>query len=122
MIASLGMAELVISPGYHSTLKQDSTNPFHPHTRMKMRVNPAGDFLVDARCRLQVAEARHLHAAGRAEMVQQCSFAGRADPLNLVQFTLPDGLRTARPMRGDGETMRLVADALQEVQDRIARR
>ena len=71
---------------------------------------------------LQVAEPGHLHPARRAEMVEQRALAGGADAVDLVQLALPERLRAAGAVGGDGETVRLVAQPLQEIQHRVARR
>src|ERR1700720_2703280 len=89
---------------------------------MEVRIYPPRRFPADARSRLEVGETCHLHPPGRTEMVQQRALAGRADCGDLIQLALPDVLRTARAVRCDGEPMRLVAQALEEIQHRVARR
>src|SRR5262249_44585436 len=58
---------------------------------------------------------------GRAEMVQQRLLAPRANPRDLVEQRLADMLRALGAVRADGEAVRLVAQALQEVEDRVTR-
>src|SRR5271165_7041044 len=120
---------VLTSPGHdessgksHHFRRWVSADTLQPNTRMEMRVNPSSDFLVDPWYRLKVTKPRHLHAAGRAEVIQQRAFAGGANSLHLIQFALPNGFRAAGPMCCYSETMRFITDALQEIQHRIARR
>src|SRR5277367_3079812 len=56
----------------------------------------------------------------RAEMVQQRLLAARADSVDFIERGAPQGLRSPGPVRGDRKPMRFVAQALQEVEDRVA--
>src|SRR5207249_3263392 len=59
--------------------------------------------------------------ARRAEMVQQRLLAAGADARDLIERRAADRLLAADPMRADRKTVRLVAQALQEVEDRVTR-
>src|SRR3954452_17524329 len=93
-----------------------------PLPRMEVGVDPLRHLLADARRLLQVAQAGHLHAARGTEMVQQRPLAGGADALDLVKLAGAQRLRSASAVGGDGEAVRLVAQALQEIQHRVAGR
>ena len=54
-------------------------------------------------------------------MVQQRLFAARADPRDFVERRAADRHRPLGAVRADRETVRLVAQPLQEIEDRIAR-
>src|SRR5271165_6041956 len=75
------------------------------------------------------ADAFDLHQIGqrgtfdrfqRAEMQEQRAFAGRSDARNFLQTGFAEIAFTARPMRAYGKTMRLVAQAFDEIKHRIA--
>src|SRR5215469_4311806 len=104
------------------SIKSNSGCTLQSHPRMEKRIHPPCRFVADPWCSLQIGEPRHLHPPRRAEVVEQCALACRTDAGNLVQLALPDVLRAPRAMRADSETMRLVAQPLQEIQHRIARR
>src|SRR6218665_3559051 len=53
-------------------------------------------------------------------MLQQGTFAGRADALDLVERVPDDVLLATRAMRADGKAVSLVAEALDKVENRIA--
>ena len=89
---------------------------------VEMRIHPVRRLLVDAGRVLEVCQPRRLYAAGRAEMVQQRAFAGRADTGHFVELAADQRLAPASAMGGDGEPVRLVPYALQVVQHRVARR
>ena len=55
-------------------------------------------------------------------MFQQCAFAGRADAGDLVKRVAGEVGLAARAMGADSEAMGLVAEPLDEVEHRIARR
>ena len=57
-----------------------------------------------------------------AEVVQERALAGRADAGDLVERVLHHLALALRPVRADGEAVRLVAQALDEVERRVARR
>src|ERR1700722_19057546 len=92
------------------------------YTRMEVRIDAPRDLMTDAGRGLQVPKSCHLDAARRTEMVQQSALACGTDARNLIQFALPDVLRTTRAVGGDREPVRLVAQALQEIQHRVTRR
>src|SRR5690606_27807733 len=70
----------------------------------------------------QVLDRGTAHGLGRAEMVQEGALPRRADSRDLVE-RVPDQLPgAARAVRADGEAVGLVAQALDEVEDRIAHR
>ena len=75
------------------------------------------------------ADALDLHQIGqrgsfdgfqRAEMQKQRAFAGRSDARNLLQTGFAQIAFAARPVRAYGKTMRLVAQAFDEIKHRIA--
>src|SRR5690348_6786181 len=86
---------------------------------MEMIIDALRHRLADAVDALEVGEAGAGDAARRAEMMQQRLLALAADTGDLVERRDADLLGAARAMRADGEAMRLVAQALQEVQHRI---
>ena len=53
--------------------------------------------------------------------MEQRALAGRADPGDFVERAFGELLLAPRPMGSDGESMRLVAQALNEIKRRIAR-
>ena len=57
-----------------------------------------------------------------AEMVQEGALAVRADARDLVERSLRHLALALRPMRPDREAVRLVAQALHEIERRVARR
>src|SRR5947209_3531033 len=57
----------------------------------------------------------------RAEMAQQRLLAASTDPVDFIERGAPQGLCSLGPVRGDGKSMRFVAQPLQEVEDRVAR-
>ena len=57
----------------------------------------------------------------RAEMVQQRLLAARADTGDLVERRAPQGLGPLGAVGADGKPMRLVAQALQEIEHGVAR-
>src|SRR5262245_5957724 len=76
------------------------------------------------------ADAGHLGEIGgsgaldrleRSEMVQQRALARRADAGNFLQPGLADVAPPPHPMGAHGEAMRLVAQALDEIEHRLAR-
>ena len=77
------------------------------------------------------ADTIHLHQVGdggalnrlkRPEVMQQSPFPGWADARDLLQAGLTQVTHAAGPMGADRKSMRLVAQPLDEIQDRIARR
>ena len=77
---------------------------------------------VDARRLRQVLERRALDGLDGAEMVQQRALAGRPDAGDLVERVLDHLALAPGPMAADGEAVGLVAQALHEVERRIAGR
>src|SRR5690242_5212426 len=75
----------------------------------------------DARHRFDVLEGRCAYRTGTAEMVQQRAFARRTDPRHLVERRPGDVGGAAGAMGTDGEAMCLVPQALQEIEDGVAR-
>src|SRR3954447_7008351 len=76
---------------------------------------------VDARRLHQVLEGRALDGFDRAEMVQERALARRPDPGDLVERVLDQLALALGPVGPDGEAVRLVAQALHEVQGRVPR-
>ena len=70
----------------------------------------------------QVLQGGALDRLDGAEMVQQRALAGRADAGDLVEGVLDQLALALGPVRADGEAVRLVAQALHEIERRIARR
>src|SRR6185312_2176282 len=70
----------------------------------------------------EIGQARALDRFQGAEMAEQRAFACRPDSRDFLQAGLADVLLAPRAMRTDGEAVRLVAQALDEIQERIARR
>src|SRR5262245_39542876 len=69
----------------------------------------------------EVGDRRALDRLERPEMVEQRALAGRADAGDLLQTGLADVAPPPRPMRADGEAMRLVAQPLHEIEHGIPR-
>src|SRR5256712_6148185 len=63
-------------------------------------------------------EGRLAHPLHRAEAAQQQPGAAGADPFDRRQLGGQQALRTRPAVVGDGETVRLVADSLDQMQDR----
>ena len=89
---------------------------------MKKFVNPPRRFGTDAFDLHQVGDRGALDGFERAEVMQQRAFARRSDAGDLLQAGLAHIARAARPVRADGETMGLIAQPLDEIEHRIARR
>src|SRR5580658_3609171 len=85
-------------------------------------VNPPRRFGADAFDLHQVGDRGALDGFERAEVVQQRAFARRSDAGDLLQAGLAHIARAARPVRADGKTMGLVAQPLDEIEHRVARR
>src|SRR6516164_2806595 len=69
----------------------------------------------------EIGQRRALDRLERPEMVEQRAFAGRADAGDFLQSRLADVAAAPDPVRADGETMRLVAQPLDEIEHGIAR-
>src|SRR5580700_11665030 len=89
---------------------------------VKKFVNPPRRFGTDAFDLHQVGDRGTLDGFQRAEVVQQRALARRPDAGDLLQARLAHVARPARPVRADGEAMGLVAQPLDEIEHRVARR
>src|SRR5580704_8268619 len=89
---------------------------------VKKFVNPPRRFGTDAFDLHQIGDRGALDGFQRAEVMQQRAFARRSDAGDLLQAGLAHIARTTRPVRTDGETMSLIAQPLDEIEHRIARR
>src|ERR1700758_5864829 len=69
----------------------------------------------------EIGQRRALDRLERAEMVEQGALAGRADARDLLQSRLADVAAAPHAVRADREAMRLVAQALDEIERRNAR-
>src|SRR2546423_3787192 len=85
--------------------------------------------LINAACRLgidaghlcEIAERSALNCFERAEVMQQRALARRTDAGDLLQPGLADVFLASLSVRTDGEAVGLVAQALDEIEQRIAR-
>src|SRR6185312_16939004 len=75
----------------------------------------------DSGHRFDVLERCCTNRTGAAKMVQQRTLAGRADARHLVERRAGDVGGAPGAVRADGEPVRLVAQALEEIEHRIAR-
>src|SRR6185312_8562221 len=75
----------------------------------------------DSGHRFDVLERGSTYRTGAAEMVQQRALAGGADARHLVERRAGDVGGAPGAMRADRESMRLVAQALEEIEHRVAR-
>src|SRR5579862_1717398 len=89
---------------------------------VKKFVNPPRRFGTDAFDLHQVGDRGALDGFQRAEVMQQRAFARRSDAGDLLQAGLAHIAGATRPMRADGEAMGLVAQPLDEIEHRVARR
>src|ERR1700685_528666 len=85
-------------------------------------VNPPRRFGADAFDLHQVGDRGALDGFERAEVMQQRAFARRSDAGALLKAGLAHIARPAGAMRADGEAMGLVAQPLDEIEHRVARR
>src|SRR5215472_9044053 len=88
---------------------------------MEMVVDALRHGFADALDPLKIGKSRTGDAARRAEMMKQRLLAPRADAGNLVERRAADRLHPPGAMGADGEAMRLVAQPLQVIEDRIFR-
>src|SRR5439155_4381934 len=88
---------------------------------MKVVINLFCDSFANARHALDFRDPGARNGACRAEMVQQRLLAAGADARDLIERRAADRLLAAGPMRADRKTVRLVAQALQEIEDGVAR-
>src|SRR5580704_12270843 len=89
---------------------------------VKKFVNPPRRFGTDAFDLHQVGDRGALDGFQRAEVMQQRAFARRSDAGDLLQAGLAHVACPARPVRADSETMSLIAQPLDEIEYRVARR
>src|SRR5580692_2600214 len=89
---------------------------------VKKFVNPPRRFGTDAFDLHQVGDRGALDGFERAEVVQQRAFARRSDAGDLLQARFAHIAGATRPVRADGKTMGLIAQPLDEIEHRIARR
>src|SRR5205085_2361666 len=80
--------------------------------------NPRGNAVDFA----QVLDRGAADRLGGAESQQQGAFAARTDAADLVERALDHLLLAARAVRTDGETVDLIAQALDKIKDRVAYR
>src|SRR4029077_19590693 len=85
-------------------------------------VNPPRRFGADAFDLHQVVDRGALDGFQRAEVMQQRALTRRSDAGDLLQAGFAHVARPARPVRADGETMGFVAQPLDEIEHRVARR
>src|SRR5580700_11789854 len=91
-------------------------------TLVKKFVNPPCRFGTDALDLHQVGDRGALDGFERAEVMQQRAFTRRSDAGDLLQAGLAHVARAARPVRADGKTMGFIAQPLDEIEHRVARR
>ena len=89
---------------------------------MKLIINSFSDGLADAVNRLEIGETRPADTRRRSEMVEKRPFPLDADPRYLIDNRPSDLLGASVAVTADGKTMGLVAQSLQEIQDRILKR
>src|SRR5580704_11760951 len=87
---------------------------------MKVIINLFCDGFADTGDPFDLRQPCPCHCSRRAEMVQQGMLAFGANAGDFVERRLPDRLGTLGAMSADRKAMRFVAQALQEVEDRIA--
>src|SRR5262245_53351306 len=88
---------------------------------MKMIINLLGDGPTDACDTLELAETSARNCSRRPEMVQERLLAPYPYPGNLFERRAPKLLCALRAVSVDREAVRLVPQALQEIEDRIPR-
>src|ERR1700687_1145918 len=88
---------------------------------MEEIIDLARGFRIDAGDLLQIRNRSAFDRLERSEMPQQRPLAGRADPGDLLQPGLADVAPPPLAMRSDREAMRLIAQALDEIEHRVAR-
>src|SRR3984893_12976546 len=89
---------------------------------VKKFVNPPRCFGTDAFDLHQVDDRGALDGFQRAEVMQQRAFARRSDAGDLLQAGLAHIAGATRPVRTDGEAMGFIAQPLDEIEHRVARR
>src|SRR5215831_7050464 len=70
----------------------------------------------------KVRQACPLDCFHSAKMTEQRPLAGGTDPGNFLESRLADVLLAARAMRTDGKSVGLIAQPLDEIKQRVARR
>ena len=88
---------------------------------MEMIINLFRDSFAYTCHAFELAEPGAGNCSRRAEMVQQRLLAAGADPRDLVERRAPERLGPLGAVRADRKAMRLVAQALQEIEDGVAR-
>src|SRR4051812_26676295 len=88
---------------------------------MEVLIDLFRDRLADPRDLLEIGKPGPRDRPHRAEMMQQRLAPRRADAADLVELRAAERLLAACPVAADRETMRLVPQALQEVQHGVAR-
>ena len=68
----------------------------------------------------QFSEPGPGNRARRTEMVQQRLLTASADSVDFIERGAPQGLRSLGPVRHDSKPMCFVAQALLEIEDRVA--
>ena len=99
-----------------SMLRQSASGAVVEEVMDRLRHRP-----VDPRHPFQVQQPGLGHAAGRAEMVEQRALALGADAGDLIEHRAADVARPLAAMGLDREPVRLVAQPLDKVEDRVAR-
>src|SRR3954449_10802911 len=89
---------------------------------MEIVVNQPRGSDIDARHLFEIGKSGAGDRLRRAKTLQKGAFARRSDAADLVQRTFGKFTFAPCTMRADGEAMRLVGQALGEIQRRIARR
>src|SRR6056297_707486 len=85
-------------------------------------INALGQYAADAGYFSQVVHTGGGNALQSTEVTQQIPAPLGTEPRNVLEHGAPARFRTLRPVAGDGETVRLVADVLYEQQRRRAGR
>src|SRR5256885_15611232 len=88
---------------------------------MEEIIDLARRFGVDSGYMFQIRDGGALDRLERAEVTQQRALAGRPDAGDFLQAGFTDVLLALLAMRADGEAVRLVAQALNEIENGIAR-
>src|SRR5262245_53889577 len=84
-------------------------------------VNTLGHFGGNPLHGLEIVDAGARDGFGRSEMLQERALAGRADTLDLVERIDAERLGALCTMCANGEAVRFVAQALDEIQNGVAR-
>src|SRR5438046_2481786 len=84
-------------------------------------IDLAGGLGADPRHLGEIGESGTLDRLERPKVTKQRALAGRPDAGDLLQTRLADIAPSPRAVRPDGEPVRLVAQPLDEIQQRVAR-